>query len=173
MMGKTHAASGAAIGAALGMAMNLPFEQLILCSIMGCIGGLLPDIDQENSMIAKKTGAVGSAISRIFTHRGILHTPIFYFLDNFMFLVCVHTCFPKALEIARICVIGLLGGEISHLALDSLNHAGIMWLFPLRRKHFHVLNAKTDGIVDSVIRTVCTIYCAAVFFFLLFASIGS
>ena len=165
MMGKTHAAGGAATGAALGMAMNLPFEHLLLCSMMGCIGGLIPDIDQQNSIIAKKTGAIGAIISRIFTHRGILHTPVFYILANLILLICVNACLPKALEMTKICVIGLFGGEISHLLLDSLNHAGIMWLFPLHNKHFHILNAKADGMIDSAIRTVCAIYCAAVFFF--------
>ena len=76
MTGKTHIAGGIAAGAAVGLALNLTMEHFIIATFAGGVGGLIPDIDSATSTITSKTGPAGFVISRIFRHRGVLHTPV-------------------------------------------------------------------------------------------------
>ena len=151
MTGKTHIAGGIAAGAAVGLALNLTMEHFIIATFAGGVGGLIPDIDSATSTITSKTGPAGFIISRIFRHRGVLHTPVAYIVLNCVLWIIAGNI--GYTNIALPLLMGMFAGEISHLLLDSLNRVGIMWLWPYPRR-FSVLHVPSNGRFNTLCRYV-------------------
>lgn len=162
MTGKTHIAGGAAAGACVGFALHLPINQLLVCCAAGGIGGLIPDLDASRSIITSRTGIVGATVSHVARHRGILHTPLIYVILNYMLWAVLF----RGVSISHtetIALSGLFAGEISHLFLDSLNHIGIMWLWPYP-KRFSVLHVSSHGVLNTMLRYLFTAVCVSIVF---------
>lgn len=149
MRGKTHLIGGLTAGIAASSALGLTLGQTIIMTAASGLGGLIPDIDHENSIITQKTGIAGWAISRRFEHRGVLHTPAAYIIIN-----TILSMLFKSIN-ATLFISGMVIGELSHLALDSFNKIGIMWLYPISKKRFHILSVRSGGIADNITNAVC------------------
>lgn len=135
---KTHFVGGAC--AAVITSAVMPIENIAVVGAISAVSALLPDIDIKGSKVNNKAGIVGKGVSAVFSHRGFIHTPILYVVLYFLMSMVL----PMS-----ICQ-GFLVGTLSHLVLDTFNSKGIMWLYPITRKHFHVAKIKTRGVGETV-----------------------
>lgn len=153
MMLKTHVLGGvAAAGAFLSFTAQGP-KELVPCLLAGVCGALAPDIDHRKSYVAGSSSAArisSMAIGAVSSHRGFLHTPLmaavfYFFLQRLISL----TALPLGTVPA-----GFLAGYLSHLVLDAMNPAGIMWLWPLssKRSRFGIFHA--GGLGEKLIRII-------------------
>ena len=139
---KTHFVGGACVPIMLGAVM--PIENIAVVSVVSAFSALLPDIDIEGSKVNNKAGIVGKGVSSVFSHRGFIHTPILY--------VVLYALMSMVLP--QVICLGFLIGTISHLVLDTFNYKGIMWLYPLSRKHFHIASIKTRTTMETVFMAI-------------------
>ena len=135
---KTHFVGG--ICAAALTSTVMPVESLAVVTAVSAVSALVPDLDIEDSKLGRKAGFISKGISRAFGHRGFFHTPILYIVLYLLMSMALPT---------SICL-GFLVGTMSHLILDSFNYKGIMWLFPLTKKHFHIASIKTRGFGETM-----------------------
>lgn len=135
---KTHFVGG--ICAAALTSTIMPVESLAVVTAVSAVFALVPDLDIEDSKLGRKAGLVSKGISRAFGHRGFFHTPILYIALYFLMSMALPT---------SICL-GFLIGTMSHLVLDSFNYKGIMWFYPLTKKHFHIASVKTRGFGETM-----------------------
>ncbi len=154
----THVAGGILAGTALtGTAFDVNTGIVIGGAI---IGSLLPDIDHTKSKISRTTVAtsfVSHIIHMITKHRGVFHTPIFVLIIwILMNLVNIFVQFPMQ-EFMKLFTMGFIPGMLSHLVLDSLNPGGIMWLYPIKSKYYHILNIKTGSILEAILAVILII----------------
>ncbi|PIZ51474.1 hypothetical protein COY27_03725 [Candidatus Woesearchaeota archaeon CG_4_10_14_0_2_um_filter_33_13] len=96
------------------------YEWLFLLFVL--LGSVLPDIDDGKSKIKKASGIIGSVISFLFKHRGILHSLIFA-LVLFVLLSLWDIYYAWALLI----------GYTSHLVGDVITPMGIQLFYPFSR----------------------------------------
>ena len=145
MMFKTHLVVSLLLSLIL-----FPFFSLdeIIFLIVFIIGSIFPDIDAQTSFIGKRAWLFG----KFFLQRGIFHS-----IWMLLLLVSVIWIFEPKLAL----VFGL--GYVSHLMLDTLNHAGIRPFHPISR--FRIKGYfKTGGIAE---KTIFIISLAACFILLL------
>ena len=135
---KTHFVGG--ICAAALTSTLMPIESLAVVTAVSAVSALVPDLDIEDSKLGRKAGFISKGISRAFGHRGFFHTPILY--------IALYFLMSMVLPI-NICL-GFLIGTMSHLILDSFNYKGVMWLYPLTKKHFHIASIKTRGFGETM-----------------------
>ena len=148
---KTHFIGGIC---ATGLAsMVMPIENLAVVGAVSAVSAFLPDIDIEGSKVNNKAGIVGKGISSVSKHRGFIHTPILY--------IALYYVMSMFLPMS-VCQ-GFLIGTISHLILDTFNYKGIMWLYPISRKHFHIASIKTRSFAESVFTVIMVVITAVLF----------
>ena len=135
---KTHFIGG--ICAAALTSTIMPVESVVLTTVVSAVSALVPDLDIEDSKLGRKAGFISKGISRAFGHRGFFHTPILY--------IALYFLMSMALPM-NICL-GFLIGTMSHLILDSFNYKGIMWLYPLTKRHYHIASIKTRGFGETM-----------------------
>ena len=148
---KTHFVGGVCATAIASTVM--PVENIAVVGVVSAFSALLPDIDIEGSKVNNKAGIVGKGVSSVFNHRGFIHTPILYIV----LYALMSMVLPQA-----ICL-GFLIGTMSHLVLDTFNNKGIMWLYPLTKKHYHIGSIKTRTTGESVFMIVMIVISAFVF----------
>lgn len=135
MNGSCHFAYSLAIGSMLVVNLTMINELLpnitatretATLLIMGNIlGGILPDMDNPKSSIAKITKPISNLVAKVGKrfgrggkyHRGILHDPLFCIVG----LVLSYIYFPP--------LVGVFVGAISHIYLDLYNPVGLPILF--------------------------------------------
>lgn len=150
MDGRTHAATGFVFGLTTGFVhyfnglfpgtvdvfINTNSTALILSGITACvIGVLLPDIDIKGSKIGKKAKIVNFIVSKLFSHRGIIHTPIVAcFLSQLLYLILN----PNIPEYATYITIMFFCGYLLHLFQDifTTKNKGIMYLYPYSKRFY-------------------------------------
>lgn len=148
---KTHFVGG--ICAPIMLSTVMPIENIAVVGAVSAFSALLPDIDIEGSKVNNKAGIVGKGVSSVFSHRGFIHTPILY--------VVLYALMSMVLPQA-ICL-GFLIGTISHLVLDTFNYKGIMWMYPITRKHFHIASIKTRSFGESVFMFAMIVFAVVAF----------
>lgn len=120
------------------------------------IGSLIPDIDHPHSMLASSslaTRKISKTVSSVTQHRGFTHTLIFGFLLWALFIPLMKYLGKFGVIIQQSFSLGFL----SHLALDTMNEKGVMWLWPFLSKHFHILRVRTGSTVEIAIRVILNI----------------
>ncbi len=145
MMGKTHLVIGAAAGLGVGVAMGADWRDMLILTGVAALAALLPDIDHPNGSIRQKMGFLGHIGLFWLSHRGITHTLLALAvveLSAFYFL-------PYALALA------VALGYLSHLVADMVTRNGLPILWPLYRRHLHLLprplRISTGGIIETMI----------------------
>ena len=109
-------------------------------------GSLVPDIDHGSSRISSgniATRAVGIATQAIVGHRGFIHTPVAAALLTLFLRLTVTSAgdvVGSDLQNLSLYANMFFVGYISHLVLDTLNPAGIPWLWPFTDRRIHIGN---------------------------------
>lgn len=150
MRGTTHITGGAAALAIMTTSEGSEFQTLAVGTVIGVLGGLLPDIDHPNSKITHETKSLGTIISRLSKHRGVWHTPFLY--------ACVWGGLRLGLR-ESLWVNFLFAGIASHLLLDLLNPTGIPILFPFTTRKFHLARIRTGGKTENMVSIVLALTC--------------
>lgn len=157
MLGKTHFMGGVAAGTILGTALHVSPSTLALSAVVAGFGGLFSDIDKKGSTIGQLTGVFGTIVSKIFKHRGVLHTPLFWLIPYGVFLgfrIWNSEPFP-------LLVTSFVCGVMSHLLLDVINPAGLMIFWPFSKKRVHLLPIRAGGKWNTPIWILCFIISVA------------
>lgn len=183
MLGKTHAAVGAASALMMvgGIASHHPVS-LVTGAAIAAIGGLMPDIDL-NSKHAKATGATSivalatvgianTSSSLALTQQSLAQPSLIAGLIALTVLVVLglnsnHRGFTHsvlALALFSATVYAIIGnsfswftvGYASHLIIDLFNKKGESILFPLKTKVCFNLCA-ADGITNKVLGSLATV----------------
>lgn len=161
MTGSTHIAGGI-LAAEILLAVMRPelreSSQILLIS-GAALGSLVPDIDHATSKISNrniKFKLFGVAAQNILGHRGLVHSPIV----GSLFSMIVYLLASKAIsagnlpaDVKMLLPLFFLLGYISHLVLDSLNPAGIEWLWPFRKKRYRMARIKPRSAKEWIILT--------------------
>lgn len=114
---KTHIVSSLTLGAGLSIIFNYPFHIGYVAGIG--FGSLLPDIDEPNSFIGRRSFGIANIVKQKYGHRGITHSLFAWFLVT---IVCLF--YPSPLTI------GILLGYLFHLLGDFFSVRSIPILAP-------------------------------------------
>lgn len=156
MTGRTHAAAGLLLGSVIITTTALtgffePFEDsahAVIAAGACVLGSLTPDIDCCTSKLGRKAAPASLALQLIFGHRTLFHSPILYAALYVLGMLI----FPQW----GIFITAAMIGVLTHLILDTLNPAGIPWLYPWKKK-FHITKFLTGGVADLIIGFACLI----------------
>lgn len=139
MLWRTHFLAGAALGLAWASYAAEPATALKVAAVAGT-AALLPDLDDPRSRLGRKVAPVSFAAKVVFGHRGALHS-----------LLGVLGAFLLAKLAVPWAAVPVLLGYLSHLVVDSLNPAGIPWLWPVVRKHFGLPLVSTGSMAEKLL----------------------
>lgn len=160
MTWRTHLLGGLLATQAVGAGMlcgtaQLPAYAAFLAA--GAIGGLVPDIDHQDSKISRSnigTRLTSKIIVKFFRHRGVIHTPAFLCLLAAALAAVCWACSRFGFSFAWTLLLGFVLGYLSHLFLDTFNRGGIMWLWPITKRRFHLASIRVNGGVESFITVI-------------------
>ena len=152
------------------------------CAVSGSLFPDIDHPNSKLSRRNQLCSAISNLVCSLTTHRGFCHTVPFLLLmgagwwlvfvlfgsiaenhlDAFFYETAKETQVPLFRYIANWNVtFGMqtgcwffLAGILSHLILDTLNPEGILWLYPFRKKRFHLLSIKTDSNGERLVRVV-------------------
>lgn len=149
MQGQTHALLGVAGAVALhAYHPYLPHSPLAVVVALGAasLGGLLPDIDADESLLRRKLntarsqGCVGWLVSKLMpSHRGVTHSGL-----------AVLACALVAWRWPVPWVWALCAGYVCHLLADMLTRGGVPVLWPMRWR-VTLLPLATGGVGEQAI----------------------
>ena len=131
MIGKHHAivaaAGYAAIHSATGDRADL--KGLTAGLAVATVAGLLPDIDEDGSIVSQTLGPVGWALSKAVSvvaggHRGATHT-----LPAVLAVAAAVFALTRDVDLTT----AAAWGYLSHLLGDTLTPMGVPWLWPVQR----------------------------------------
>ncbi|ACX51854.1 membrane-bound metal-dependent hydrolase [Ammonifex degensii KC4] len=123
MLWRTHFLAGAALGIALSSG-RAP-EALALSALVAGAAALLPDLDDPRSFIGRKARPVSAGLRLLAGHRGAMHSLLAALAVSAVLGSLLRGLVPGAFLL-------VLAGYLSHLLLDTLNPAGVPWLWPLK-----------------------------------------
>lgn len=124
-------------------------KEIFITSTM--LGSLLPDIDEPNSFIGRRTKIISSPLNSIFGHRTIAHNLIIYFI---MLLYAIYS--------KNMIIIGVSFGAIIHIFCDAITNSGVRGgMYPIL-DNFTLLPKElrfdTNGFVENIIFLVTSIF---------------
>lgn len=148
----THSLGGVAAGLVVISVGNVvePAQQAALMT-GALLGSLFPDIDHRQSWMGHKLPITAEIVSGIFKHRGAIHTPVFVAITAIVLGMLNWTWLQDLNYLAAYFIQGFIPGMISHLVLDTLNVQGIMWLWPISKKRFHLLSIRTSSFMETIV----------------------
>jgi inner membrane protein len=85
MMYKTHLATSIALGAGIAKIISFPFTIGFLGGVS--LGSLLPDIDEPNSFIGRRSFGIARVINKRYGHRGMTHSFFVWIVLSFILLL--------------------------------------------------------------------------------------
>lgn len=139
MKGKNHLIAGACTAACLTASAIIEHKVSIIpiagMAAAACLGSLFPDIDSRTSKLGKKMKITSWLCSKVFGHRGFLHSPLFVAL---VYIVC--WIIFSANDIMEYNYIwgGFIAGMLMHLMCDMTTKGGIPVLYPWSRGKFSI-----------------------------------
>ncbi|MFV0518566.1 MAG: metal-dependent hydrolase [Aminipila sp.] len=148
----THSLGGVAAGMIVISAVNIdqPVQQSAI--IAGAtLGALFIDIDHRQSWIGHKFPIIAEVMSGIFKHRGPIHTPSCILAVSLILGILDISVLGDISELVPYFIKGFIPGMFSHIILDTLNVQGIMWIWPLSKKRFHLLPIRTNSIGEVLV----------------------
>ncbi|WP_243405931.1 metal-dependent hydrolase [Priestia megaterium] len=119
----THIATSIAAGAGVAITGDASFTFPYVVGI--AIGALLPDIDEPNSYIGRRSLGLAKVIKSIFGHRGITHSIL---ASGLIFYL--HTMYDNDFTL------GIAYGYAFHILGDFFSKRGVPFFSPLSKKKF-------------------------------------
>ena len=107
------------------------FSQVFIVSLFctaAIIGSLLPDIDMPGSHLGNFFPVFSRFLSRVFRHRTLTHSLLS--ILGFVVLLSYAGHLSFGYEFFTVIVVGLMAGHISHILLDMLTPAGVLFFYP-------------------------------------------
>ena len=136
MKGRTHLAFAACIASVSVFFLESSSEGKAVFALLIILASFLPDIDHPDSMLGKSIRPISSILGAVAGHRGIFHSIVVPLILFLLLYLAGYLAFGIAVMI----------GYFSHLILDSLNHSGVRWLYPLPFRFRGVL--RSGGLAD-------------------------
>ncbi|MDO5444943.1 MAG: metal-dependent hydrolase [Eubacteriales bacterium] len=154
MQGKTHIAGGILAGELL-LAVHGQTTPVLAGELLtaAAAGALFPDIDHGESKISNTnfvTKILANLFELILKHRGPIHTPVTGALLT-VFVWFSLSAAAVAPGTVYALTAGFAVGFASHLILDSFNPGGIMWLWPFRKKRYHLARIKNRTAKETIL----------------------
>lgn len=116
------------------------------------LGALLPDIDEPESYIGRRTRGLSDLLHIVFGHRGITHSLLFVALLG-LFIV------PITSKIGFVSLgIWLTVGAFLHIFEDSFSKSGVEWLLPVTEKTYHLPLYSTGSLVEFLIGVIAFVW---------------
>ena len=100
--------------------LSLGGNELIVFLLV-LFAALLPDIDERHSKMNRWSGIIGRAVIKVFKHRGILHSLLFFATIS----LALGLFFGEAYGLA------FLLGYFAHVFADGITPMGVAILYPL------------------------------------------
>lgn len=146
MIYKTHLATSIAIGAGIATLTGFPFTIGYMSGI--AIGSLLPDIDEPNSFIGKKSLGLAHIINKKYGHRGMTHSLFVWAVLTIILLLIPNNFF-----------FGISLGYLFHIIGDYFSKSGVPLFLPFntKRKKFPLFTYKTSSPEETIIYIVSII----------------
>jgi len=142
MMYRTHISTSLFMGAGLSALCGFPFG---LPYVMGItLGSLLPDIDEPNSFIGRRSFGLAEVIHKKFGHRGMTHSLVAW---SVLTIIC--TIPSLFLEGFQPIILGIAMGYLFHLVGDYFSVSSIPIFYPYQRKGRKRKFAYTTGSVNE------------------------
>jgi inner membrane protein len=143
MMYKTHLATSIALSSAIVSAVSYPFTISFLAGVS--LGSLLPDIDEPQSFIGRRSLGLAKVIKRRFGHRGITHSLSIWLALLFILLLLVPNPFT----------LGISLGYLFHILGDYFSVTGVPLFYPIdnfRRKFplTYTTSSKSETVIYYV-----------------------
>ncbi len=136
----THVTGPAWLSHPAATTAGLPAEKLAFYAAVG-LGALLPDIDEQSSLVGRCCGILSKEIQHFVGHRRFFHSLLgllpwallslgFYLLA--VYLLAQHSMSMPAeiVQACKISFVGLLFGCLMHLAADALTKEGVPLFWP-------------------------------------------
>ncbi|RDV80750.1 metal-dependent hydrolase [Ammonifex thiophilus] len=141
MLWRTHFLAGAALGIALSSGHDP--KALALSAFVAGVAALLPDLDDPRSFLGRKAWPVSAGLKLAAGHRGAMHSLAAALVASAVLGFFLRSPVPEAFYL-------LLAGYLSHLLLDTLNPAGVPWLWPLKFR-FRVPVVEVGSAVERLV----------------------
>lgn len=138
---QTHLITSTTLGLGLAKLIHLPFSLDYYAGI--CLGALLPDIDEPNSYIGRRSFGIGKIINKLFGHRGLTHSLPFTAVVSSGIIF-----FPNTF------MIGISLGYLFHILEDAFSVSGVPLFAPFSKKKYKIPVYRTSKISEAVILVV-------------------
>ncbi|TYR81154.1 metal-dependent hydrolase [Priestia megaterium] len=143
----THIATSIAAGASVAVGTDVSFTFPYVAGIV--IGSLLPDIDEPNSYIGRRTFGLSKVIKSIFGHRGITHSLLACGLIFYLYQLYSNEF-----------MLGIACGYAFHIAGDFFSKRGVPLFSPIiKRKIKSPLTYETGSPSETIIFYLAMVSC--------------
>lgn len=136
----THIVTSLAIGAGIASQTSLSFTMSYAVGII--IGSLLPDIDEPNSYVGRRSLGMSNKVKQAFGHRGMTHSIIIWAIIAAVLLSESHSLF----------FYGFIIGYLLHIIEDFFSVQGVPLFWPFQTKRYKFfITYRTSGFLEAVI----------------------
>lgn len=136
----THIVSSLAIGA--GIASYTPVSFTIAYAAGLALGGLLPDIDEPNSYIGRRSLGIAKQVKKAFGHRGFTHSLLAWGAITAVLLLQHFSPFT----------LGLCLGYAFHVLADYCSSQGVPLLWPFSKKRYRfIVTYRTSSFFETLL----------------------
>jgi inner membrane protein len=136
----THIVTSLAIGAGIASQTSLSFTMSYAAGII--IGSLLPDIDEPNSYVGRRSLGMSNKVKQAFGHRGMTHSIIIWAIIAAVLLSESHSLF----------FYGFIIGYLLHIIEDFFSVQGVPLFWPFQTKRYKFfITYRTSGFLEAVI----------------------
>jgi inner membrane protein len=136
----THIVTSLAVGAGIASQTSLSFTISYAAGVI--IGSLLPDIDEPNSYVGRRSLGMSSKVKQAFGHRGMTHS------------ILVWTVIASVLffESRSLFSYGFSIGYLLHIIEDYFSVQGVPLFWPFQTKRYKfIVTYRTAGLLERMI----------------------
>ncbi len=140
MQYRTHIVTSITVGAAIAAYSSIPFTLSYTVGVM--IGSLLPDIDEPNSYVGRRSFGIAKTMKKVFGHRGMTHSLVALLIMAYLLLRTSDSFF----------FMGIIIGYALHILEDLFSMQGVPLFWPFRKKKIRLpIHYRTGGSIEKII----------------------
>ncbi|QSS99753.1 metal-dependent hydrolase [Pontibacillus sp. ALD_SL1] len=141
---KTHIVSSLTAGASLSIMLSYPFHIGYVIGI--CFGSLLPDIDEPQSFVGRRSFGLSKHVKKRYGHRGITHSLFAWMLVSVVIII-----YPSFFTV------GISLGYLFHLIGDFFSVSSIPILSPFKSVRPKLpITYKTGSFTEDILLYIFT-----------------